>query len=47
VLGAEPERRFEEFVHSCSFFFPQSTDCLYAHIYLFGLDQDCNMYHYH
>ena len=47
VLGAEPERRFEEFVNSYHFFFPSSQicDCLYARIYHFDADRDCNAYH--
>jgi hypothetical protein len=30
------------YIHVHVVFFPQSTDCLYAHIYHFGLDQDRN-----
>lgn len=43
VLGAEPERRFEEFVHSYPCLIPPFSKlrCMYARVYQFGLDRDC------
>ena len=47
VLGAEPERRFEEFVHSRSRLLPSKHRLLVCAYYHFGLDQDRNIYHHH